>query len=451
VEETLLMARKKNRDQSEPIDPAQLRLREPLRDQVTPVPAWLDHLLPEDHLARLIWAVTALLDLTPFFQGLVVTKEGPGRPAASPRLLVALWLYAFSQGVNSARELCRLCVRDLAYLWLCGGVTMNYHSLSDFRVDHGAALEQLMIDVLSRLLHAGLVELEHGAQDGMRVRASAGAASFRRQPTLEKCLQQAQTLVDALPAPTDEAAEDHDDDPPSGRQQAARERAARERLARVEAALAELPEVRAAKHTPKEREEARVSTTDPQARVMKMPDGGFRPAYNFQFTVDSAHCAVIGARVTNGGSDMNQMPPMVKQVRQWCAKLPKNWLMDGGFPSVEAIKLGTAEGMCVLAPVPAPRQEGQDRYAPRPDDSPAVAAWRQRMTMEEAKETYKLRAATVEWFNAQARERYGLQRLRVRGLLKASCIALWTAITHNLLIWIQHLVRRGFQPVPAAA
>jgi transposase len=444
------MARKKTRNSSESIDPAQLRLREPARADITPVPAILDRLLPEGHLARLVWEATGLLDLTPFYTGLVVTKEGPGRAAASPRLLVALWLYAFSQGITSARRLASLCVEDLAYIWLCGGVTMNYHSLSDFRVAHGAALEQLMIMVLGRLLHAGLVQLEHGAQDGVRVRASAGASSFHRQPTLEKCWQEARALVEALPAAEEEGAEeDGDDDPPSGGQRAARERAARERLERLEAALAELPAVRAAKHGPQERDDARVSTTDPQARVMKMADGGFRPAYNLQFTVDSAHGVVIGVRASNGGSDMNQMPLMVKQVRQWCGgKLPKYWLMDGGFPSVEAIKLGAAVGMTVLAPVPAPRGKERDRYAPRPDDPPAVVAWRQRMTTAAAKEIYKLRAATVEWFNAQARERYGLQRLRVRGLLKVQCIALWTALTHNLLLWIQYLVRRS---VPLAA
>lgn len=448
------MAKKRTRDSSAPIDPAQLRLREPTRTDITPVPAVLERLLPEGHLARLVWEATGLLDLTPFYTGLVVTKEGPGRAAASPRLLVALWLYAFSQGITSARRLANLCVEDLAYIWLCGGVTMNYHSLSDFRVAHGAALEQLMIMVLGRLLHAGLVQLEHGAQDGVRVRASAGASSFRRRPTLEKCWQEARTLVEALPAAEEEEAEeeDGDDDPPSGGQRAARERAARERLARLEAALAELPEVQAAKHSQKERDNARVSTTDPQARVMRMADGGFRPAYNLQFTVDSAHGAVIGVRATNGGSDMNQMPPMVKQARQWCGgKLPKYWLMDGGFSSVEAIKLGAAEGMCVLSPVPAPRHKGQDRYAPRPGDPPAVVAWRQRMMTAEAKETYKLRAATVEWFNAQARMRYGLQQLRVRGLLKVQCIALWTAITHNLLLWIRHLIRRGFQPAAVSA
>jgi transposase len=427
---------------TDPTDSRRLRLRQPTRDQVTPVPAYLDDVLPEDHLARLIWQATGLLDLVPFSAHLVVTEEGPGRAAASPQLLVALWLYAFSQGVTSARQLDRLCVRDLAYIWLCGGVTMNYHTLSDFRVGYREALEHLLTEVLGRLLHAGLVQLEHVAQDGLRVRASAGAASFRRQPSLEKCLAQARQFLTSLPE--EDAPERADDDePPSGRQQAARERAARERVARLEAALAEMPAVRETKRTDEERAQARVSSTDPEARVMKMGDGGFRPAYNFQFAVDTAERVIVGVAVNNVGSDMEQMPPMAQQVEQHCAALPDDWLMDGNFASKKAIEFGTAKGMRVLAPVQKPKKEDRDPHVPLPGDSPAVAAWRKRMGTPEAKETYKLRAATVELVNAQVRCRHGLQQLRVRGRLKALCVALWVAITHNLLIWLRHLVSTG--------
>jgi transposase len=416
------------------------------------VPAYLDAVLPEDHLARLIWQATGLLDLAPFTLHLVVTEEGPGRAAAPPRLLVALWLYAFSQGVTSAREVARLCVRDLAYIWLCGGVTMNYHTVSDFRVRYQAALEHLMTEVLGRLLHAGLVQLDHVAQDGMRVRASAGAASFRRQPSLEKCLAQARQFLAALPAEDPPAAADEDDpDKRSrGRRRAARERAARERVARLEAALGELPAVQETKRTEEERAQARASSTDPEARVMKMPDGGFRPAYNFQFAVDTAVRVIVGVDVNNVGSDQGQMLPMVAQVEQRCAALPADWLIDGGFTSKPTIEAGTAKGLRVLAPVQKPKKAGRDPHTPLPRDTPAVAAWRIRMGTKEAKETYKLRAATVEWFNAQARCRHGLQQLRVRGRLKVLCIALWVAITHNVLIWLRHLVSTGMLPVATA-
>jgi hypothetical protein len=357
-------------------------------------------------------------------------------------------LYAISQGVTSARELARLCVRDLAYIWLCGGVTMNYHTLSAFRVIYQEALEQLMTEVLGRLLHAGLVKLEHVAQDGLRVRASAGAASFRRQPSLEKCLAQARQLLASLPA-EDEAGPD-DDSRPSDGQRAARERAAQERVARLEAALGELPAVQEAKRTPEERAQARVSSTDPEARVMKMGDGGFRPAYNFQFAVDTAERVIVGVDVNNVGSDMEHMPPMVEQVEERCPRLPDDWLMDGNFASKHAIEVGTAKGVRVLAPVQTPKKKDRDPYVPLPGDTPAVADWRKRMGTKEAKETYKLRAATVELVNAQARCRHGLQQLRVRGRLKALCVALWVAITHNLLIWLRHLVSRGTLQVATA-
>lgn len=430
-----------------------LRLRQPIRDQVTPVPACLEDVLPTDHLARLIWQAVGLLDLTPFAQHLVVVVEGPGRAAAAPRLLVALWLYAFSQGVTSARALARLCVRDLAYIWLCGGVTMNYHTLSDFRGAHQEALEHLLTELLGRLLHAGLVQLEHVAQDGMRVRASAGAASFRRQPSLEKCLAQAQQFLAALPAADAPAVadEDQDDKRPRGRRRAARARAARERVARLEAALAELPTVREAKTTDEDRAQARVSSTDPEARVMKMADGGFRPAYNVQFAVDTAARVIVGVAVVNVGSDKEQLPPMTTQVAQRCGRLPADWLMDGGFVSKKMVEFGTAKGLRMLAPVPKPKKEDRDPHVPLPRDSSAVAAWRERMGTPEAKETYKLRAATVELVNAQARGRHGLQQLRVRGRLKALGIALWVAITHDLLIWLRHLVTQGALPVGAAA
>jgi len=186
---------------AEPTDPppvperAPLRLRRANRDQVTPIPAYLDALLPDDHLARLLWQAVEQLDLSAFTAELTVHEGGPGRAAADPAVLVALWLYATAQGVTSARTLDRLCVEHIAYIWLCGGVTMNYHSLSDFRTQHVAALDDLMTQVLGRLHHAGLIEFDQVAQDGIRVRASAGAASFHRQATLEQSLAEAEALL----------------------------------------------------------------------------------------------------------------------------------------------------------------------------------------------------------------------------------------------------------------
>jgi len=424
-----------------------LRLRCVDRERVAPIPARLEELLPADHLARLIWAATARLDLTAFYAPIVVVVGGPGQAATDPQILVALWLYATSQGVTSARALNDLCVAHLAYIWLCGGVSMNYHTLSDFRTNHLTALDALLTEVLGCLDYAGLIAYEHTAQDGMRVRANAGAATFRREATLEKCLAAAQAAVTALTA---EAPEAPDTAPLSAARQAARERAAAERVAHLEAALAALPAVQAAKAADKQAE-ARVSTSDPAARVMKMADGGFRPAYNFEFATDTAHRVIVGVDVTNAGSDKAEMAPMIDQVQERTAQWPDAWLMDGGFVSQAAVETGTAKGVRILAPVPQPKDPTRDPAVPLASDSPAVAAWRARMATEEAKVTYKLRAATSECVNAQARSRHGLLQLRVRGLVKALAVALWIAITHDLLIWLRHRTTPTTSPAAARA
>lgn len=417
-----------------------VRLRRAQRDQVVPIPAKVDALLPEDHLARLLWQALERLDLSAFTATLVVVEGGPGRAAADPQVLVALWLYATSQGVTRARALNRLCTEHLAYLWLCGGVTMNYHTLSDFRVQHVAALRGLFVQVLGCLRAADLVAFEHVAQDGLRVRASAGAASFRRRPTLEQSLAEARAFLAQLPPDEPEEADQADDRRtgtagPTRGQRAAQARAARERVARLEAALAALPAAEAAK-APKERDRARVSTTDAEARVMKMADGGFRPAYNLQFAADTGHQAIVGVDVTTCGSDMAQAPPMVAQVAAHMGYLPQDWLMDGGFASHEAIQQVAAHGVRVLAPVQTPKEPTRDPYLPRPADPPVIATWRQRMGTDEAHTTYRLRAQTIECVNAQARQRHGLQQVPVRGLAKVRCIAWWIALTHNLLLWL---------------
>ncbi len=414
-----------------------LRLRCPQRQQVTPVPLYLDALLPDDHLARLVWAAVERLDLSAFTAEIKVVEGGPGRAAADPAVLVALWIYATSQGESSARRIARLCTEHFAYLWLCGGVSMNYHSLADFRVAHGAKLDAAITEVLGCLHHAALIDFDHVAQDGIRVRASAGAASFRREASLQQSLEEAHAVVAAAQAAGEEGGATEEQAAPTARQRAARQRAADERVARVEAALAELPAAQAAKRADK-KEEARVSTTDPDARVMKMADGGYRPAYNIQLAADTGHQVIVGVDVTTTGSDQQQAPPMVQQVNERLDVLPTQWLMDGGFAAHTAIEQVEAAGPQVVAPVRQPKDGDRDRYVPRPTDSATIAAWRQRMGTDPAQDTYRLRAATIECVNAQVRCRFGLQQVRVRGLRKVRCVAQWIALTHNLLLWIKH-------------
>jgi len=391
----------------------------------------LESLLPAEHRARLIWSAVEKLDLTKFYEPIAARENEPGRPAIDPKILVGLWLYATSEGVGSARELARLCGAHDAYRWICGGVSVNHHTLSDFRVGHAAALDDLMTQVLAVLLHGGLVTLERVAQDGMRVRASAGASSFRREPSLKACLEAARSQVDEAKRQADEP-----DTQRSARERAAVERAAREREERVTRALAELPKARAAKNKAKDKEQARVSTTDPEARVMKMGDGGFRPAYNAQFATDTTSRVIVGVGVTNSGSDMGQADPMRAEIERRTGGQPKDLLIDGGFAKLESIEDASAAGTTVYAPVPKPRKEGIDPHEPKEGDTPAVAEWRQRMATAEAKEIYKQRAATAETVNADLRTWRGLDRFLVRGSGKVLNVILWSAITYNVMRWI---------------
>jgi transposase len=401
------------------------------RRQVELRPFDLESLLAPEHRARAIWAMVEGLDLAKFYEPIVARGSEPGRPAIDPKILVALWLYATSEGVGSARELARLCVAHDAYRWLCGGVSVSYHTLSDFRVGHEAALDALLTQVLAAMLHRGLVKLERVAHDGMRVRASAGAASFRREPSLRACLAAAEAQV----AHVKQEAE-HPVPGRSAREQAAAARAARERAKRVQQALAELPAVQAVKSTAEKKAQARVSTTDAEARVMKMGDGGFRPAYNVQLATTTDGRAIVGVQVTNSGSDQGRLEPMVDEIAQRTGTRPAEYLVDGGFVKLESIIAAAEQGVTVYAPVPEPRAAGVDRYAPKADDQPAVAAWRERMGTDAAKAIYKERAATAETTNADCRTHRGLERFNVRGQAKVLCVALWTAVAYNALRWI---------------
>lgn len=426
------------------------RIHEPNRQQLELRALDLEALLPPEHRARMVWAYVERQDLSALLAGIKARGAAPGRRATDPRVLFALWLYATLEGVGSGRELARLTQEHHAYRWICGGVPVNYHLLNDFRSTQAALMDRLLTDNVAALASAGLIRLVRVAQDGMRVRASAGAASFKRQGTLREHQAKAGEMVRTL---REEALAD-----PGGasrRSRAARERAAVEREQRLQQALARLPELQEAKRrNGRSADEARASTTDAQASVMKMADGGWRPAYNLQLATDCASQVIVGVDAVMAGSDMAQLVPMVEQVEQRLGRAPEQWLVDGGFPAHAQID-AVAHKTEVYAPVPEPKapkakptmptkpgaaEQGDDeppappasRYDPKPDDSPAVAAWRQRMGTEAARELYKERAATAECVNALARNR-GMQRLPVRGLQRVLGVVRLFALAHNLM------------------
>jgi transposase len=402
------------------------RLLKPDRAQVRMQAASLDALVSPVHRVRAIWRFVESLDLTTLLAPIKSREHGPGHPAIDRRILLALWLYATSKGVGSAREIERLCAEHDVYRWICGGVSVNYHTLSDFRSSQGDAFSELLQQLLTTLLHNKIVRVKRVAHDGMRVRASAGADSFHREATLEECRKQAKKLVKR-------AAKRSKDPHRDRKKRAAQLRAAEDQLERVKRALEELPQVRAAKKNDEQRANARVSTTDPDARVMHMPDGGFRPAYNVQLATDTESRVIIGVQVTNSGGDAGQVMPMLEEVEQRTGKLPKELLVDGGFVNLDAIDEAARKGVTVYAPVPKPKQEGVDPHEPKPSDTKTVAAWRRRMKTDRAKEIYKDRAATAETVNADLSTKQGMGPLSVRGLDKVLSVALLSALTYNAL------------------
>jgi transposase len=406
-----------------------VRLREPNRKQMILRPEDLDALIEPEHPARAIWRVLESLELARFYEPIKAREGRAGRDATDPRMLLTLWLYALSQGINSAREIERLCQAHAAYRWICGGVSVNYHTLSDFRTGSGAALDELMSEVLAVLMHRRLVKLYRVAQDGTRVRASAGAASFRRQRTLKRCLKEARVHLAALAREAELA--------PGARAAAAHQRAARDYEQRCAQALEQFEQLSGhkaqAKNHPQRKGEVRVSTTDPEARVMKMADGGYRPAYNLQFATDTESRIIVGLRATNSGSDSQQLEPMQEELKRRTAALPAQHLADGGYTNFAAVEHGAARGVEAFIPPRENRSYHIDPLTPQPGDSPAIADYRRRMASPQGKEIYKQRAATAETINADLKTWRGLDRLLVRGLSKVLTVALWSALAYNLM------------------
>jgi transposase len=409
-------------------------LREPERDQIELRAVDLDSLIGAEHPARVIWAYVEKLDLSALEEAVRAREHTPGQAPASPRLLLALWLYATSQGVGSARALARLCESHDTYRWLCGGVSVNYHGLADFRSGQGALLDALLIENVATLSTAGIIDLDEVVQDGVRVRASAGSGSYRRRKKLHKELKKAKRLVTRLK-------QERDDDPEASnrRLKAARKRAAREREERVAAALDKLAELEAerarrAKTNKAEvakQKEPRASTSDPQARVMKMADGGFRPAYNCQIATVAQGQIVVDITALACGSDRGLMRPMLERLEQRHGCRPKRHLVDGGFHKNDAIEWAAERGIRVYGPASHSKHK-TDPYAPRPEDGPGVAAWRRRMKSSHGKAVYK-RRAPGECINARFRQ-WGLTQFTVRGLAKVDTALRWFALANNILM-----------------
>lgn len=411
------------------------RLLEPERDGVELRASSLDSLIGADHPARLIWAYVVELDLREL-EARVKARDGvAGRPATSPRLLLGLWLYATSEGVVSARLLERLCERDDAYRWLCGGVGVNHRTLGEFRVEQAALLNRLLAQSVTALAMQGLIDLDALSQDGVRVRASAGASSFHRQDTLERQAAEVEAVMAELAKQVDGDASQNE------RQVRARKaRRAAERLSRLKAAAAKVAELQdkrgkeakadAPSKADKQRKPPRVSSTDIDARVIKMADGGFRPAYNMQIASVAGGQIVVAVDVSTSSSDRGLARPMLEQIDETYGKMPTKHLIDGGFTKNDDIEWAHAANVTMYCP-PITNKHKTDPFEPRDDDGPGVAQWRERMKSEAGQAIYRLRAIH-ECINARFRQ-WGLTQLTVRGKAKAIVVLTWYALANNIL------------------
>jgi transposase len=456
----------------------------------------VEQLISAEHPARAIWEFMGLVDLRAFSEGVKVYEGERGRAAYDPRLLVSLWLYSYSRGVTAGREIARLCENDPAYQWLTGMKVVNYHSLTDFRVKHESALRQLFIQILAVLNQEGLVTLERVMNDGTKIKTQASKQSFRRGASIKKHLAAAQQHVEEL--------ERQGEAEVGQRIAQARQRAARENKERLEAALAEFEKIREKKPEVAE-EELRVSESEPEARKMKQPDGGYAPSYNLQISTDQAQGIIVGVGISQAPVDSTELAGALARVKENTGKLPAQVVADGGYTTGANIKELGQQGVDFISPVTESqeqlKQRGIDpkfsreafRYDPvgncytcqagatlsykgkdkrgqrmifryrapttacaacpfKPQCCPQtkrgrslgrleyeaeVISHKAKMQTAAAQEIYKQRAQTAEFPIAWLKEKIGLRRFRLRGLLKAELEALWACATHNLQQWIR--------------
>lgn len=407
--------------------------------------AWLDAQLPADHRARLVWDFVEHANVCGLEDSIRSRGGRPGAPAIAPRLLLALWLYACLDGVGSARELARLCEEHLAYRWLCGRVGVNHHTLSDFRSGSGVCLDALLSDMIAALVKAGVVDGSTIFQDGTKVRAHAGSASFRRESTLERLRDEAAAHVAAVKAQADDPAL-------SARVRAARERAARERQERIEGALAALQDLKVVKQRAVAKKgadkvsEARASTTDPEARVMKTRGGGRDPAYNVQLATDAQSRAIVGVQVLQDGADNGLSEAMRPEVERRTGVKVELHVTDAGYLRKETVEREAAAGVKRIMPLPL-NPGGEACVTHQPGDGPGVRAWRERMLTEQAKTLLRQRSGVAETPNAELKVYRAMDRMLVRGVKKVTATALLGAIVYNLMHFAQALVGRPMPPL----
>lgn len=416
------------------------RINYPVRNVVEYKMFCLEEVIPPDHKARFVWNYVQKLDMSGFTKKIQSVEGNAGRPATDPHLLLSLWIYATIEGIGSGRVIETYCRDHNAFKWLCGDVPVNYHTLTDFRTNNKELLDDLLTQSVVIFIHQGMITLERIAQDGIRVRASAGSSSYRRQETLEDNYQLAQLFVEQLISEQEASPNEIMDKRKAAELRFAKEKEdkinqALEQLEQLKKHKAEMKKKQHKKFTEAEEKNVRASPTDPESRKMKMANGGFSPAYNAQIATDTKTQVIVGMSVTNSGSDVGQMTKMHEQIQERYKESDihvKEWLVDGGYNDKNEIeKMKELNPNCKVY-MPPIKSNLPESYNHKKGDSEAVKDWRMNMGTIEAKIIYKDRAATAECVNATARNR-GLQQFPVRGIDKVTCMMLIFGITHNIV------------------
>ena len=314
------------------------------RDQFIMRPMDVDKLIDEAHPARAIWEFVGRQNLDLFYKDIKAVEGVAGRECWDPRMMITIWVYAYSEGISSAREISRLLEYNPAFQWISGMNVVNHHSLSDFRVEYGEALTRLFTEVLGAMSSEGLITMTRITQDGTKIEASASSSRFRRETTIREHLKLAEEQVKAMEQSAEQEV--------SKRVEKARQRAAREKKERMEKALRELEKVRASKHGQKEKEDARVSMSDPDSRVMKQANGGFKPSYNLQISTDSEQKVIVGMTISQSGTDVGELGAAIDKVKQTTGALPEQVVVDGAYVSASNIVMMEEKKIEMIGPVP---------------------------------------------------------------------------------------------------
>ena len=478
-----------------------VRRKEINRQQLLLRPVEVEKLVDLDHPVRAIWELVGQVDLGPFYAEIESVEGVAGRPVWDPRLLISLWIYAYKEGVSSAREVARLCEYHPAYQWLTGLEVVNYHTLADFRIRHKEALDQLFIEVLGVLSHEGLITLERVMHDGTKVKACASSKSFHRKATLQEHLRLAREQVEQMGEPESEEL--------SQRVAKARQRALRENQQRLEEALKELGQIEASRSKGSEKKKARASSTDPEARVMLQANGAYGPAYNVQISTDRKSKIIVGMGVTQTSADAAELEPAVERIEANLGQKPEQMVVDAGFTNQATMESMTEKQIDMIGSLPersgvtphrleqlgvspefypqafeydgntdsyrcpagkvlgyeTQEQKGATlryRYRAKASDcrgcefeakccpetkrgrslvrseaTPEVVAFQAKMETPEAQAIYKQRAGVAEFPNAWIKDKIGLRQFRLRGLAKVTLESLWACLTYNICQWIR--------------